>query len=189
MFLLFYFALVLVSQINRSQLEEEEVEFSSWETQHQKIHFWFIRYTPWSVWWKDFYLLSFRIQCLWNIFSSVTLYVFSAAVSHLLLWNCSIIYCLPTCTEVASCTCIRHLLLQFNMGVSLLFSESNKKRISFHSSKKYGFISFRSKTDPVAVKCHTHTHSSVFWFLHNPAEWRPWERLTIRSFLRQLWQV
>lgn len=61
------------------------------------------------------------------------------------------------CTEVASCTCIRHLLLQFNMGISLLFSESNKKRISFHSSKKYSFISFKSKTDPVAFKCHTHT--------------------------------
>lgn len=61
------------------------------------------------------------------------------------------------CSEVASCTCIRHILLQFNMGVSLLFSESNKKRIRFHSLKKYSFISFKSKTDPVAVKCHTHT--------------------------------
>lgn len=61
------------------------------------------------------------------------------------------------CSGVASCTCIRHILLQFNMGASLLFSESNKKRISFHSLKKYSFISFKSKTDPVAVKCHTHT--------------------------------
>lgn len=87
----------------------------------------------------------------------MSLYFFSASVSHLLLWNCSIIYYLPMCSEVASCT--RHSLLQFNMGVSLLFSESNKKRISFHSLKKYGFISSKSKTDPVAVKCHTHSLS------------------------------
>lgn len=61
------------------------------------------------------------------------------------------------CSEVAFCTYIRRILLQYNMVVPLLFSQNNTKRISFHYLEKHSLIFFKSKNDPVVVKCPTQT--------------------------------